>query len=216
MIIYLDESGDLGWKFDKPYGNGGSSRYITITYVLVPITKKDLLRRTVHKTYDKFHFNTSQEYKGCDLKPKAKDYFIDQAMILLNKHPDIKLGAITTQKDRVYEHIRSDGNKLYNFMINLGFIDDITLHQGNITLLRDERNIKVNSGNNLIDYLQTKLWFEKGSKAKLIDEPTKSDTNDNLLFIDWISNMIWNKYEFGIDEYFNKLSSKLDNKKFLF
>jgi hypothetical protein len=216
MIIYLDESGDLGWKFDKPYGSGGSSRYITITFVLVPITKKDLLRRTVHKTYDKFHFDTKQEYKGCDLKPKERDYFIDQAINLLNKHPDIKLGAITTKKERVYEHIRSDGNKLYNFMINLGFIDDITPHQGNITLLRDERSIKVNSGNNLIDYLQTKLWFEKGSKARLIDEPTKSDANDNLLFIDWISNMIWNKYEFGIDEYFNKLVSNLDNKKFLF
>jgi len=25
MIVYLDESGDLGWKFNAPFMNGGSS-----------------------------------------------------------------------------------------------------------------------------------------------------------------------------------------------
>jgi hypothetical protein len=36
VAIYLDESGDLGWKFDGPYLGGGSSRYLTITALCVP------------------------------------------------------------------------------------------------------------------------------------------------------------------------------------
>jgi len=35
MKIYIDESGDLGWKLDKPNRNGGSSKFITITGILI-------------------------------------------------------------------------------------------------------------------------------------------------------------------------------------
>lgn len=36
MNVYLDESGDLGWVLDKPYRNGGSSRFMTIAFVACP------------------------------------------------------------------------------------------------------------------------------------------------------------------------------------
>lgn len=35
ITVYLDESGDLGWKFDAPYRSGGSSRYLTIAAIAV-------------------------------------------------------------------------------------------------------------------------------------------------------------------------------------
>jgi hypothetical protein len=35
MLIYLDESGELGWKFDAPYRKGGSSRYLTIASLVI-------------------------------------------------------------------------------------------------------------------------------------------------------------------------------------
>jgi hypothetical protein len=35
MRIYIDESGDLGWTLDKPNRNGGSSKYITITGIVI-------------------------------------------------------------------------------------------------------------------------------------------------------------------------------------
>ena len=34
VSVYLDESGDLGWKFDAPYRCGGSSRYLTISAII--------------------------------------------------------------------------------------------------------------------------------------------------------------------------------------
>jgi len=37
--IYLDESGDTGWIFDKPYTKGGSSRYLIIAACLLPPDK---------------------------------------------------------------------------------------------------------------------------------------------------------------------------------
>jgi hypothetical protein len=31
LLIYLDESGDLGWSFDAPFRRDGSSRNLTTT-----------------------------------------------------------------------------------------------------------------------------------------------------------------------------------------
>lgn len=216
MIIYLDESGDLGWKFDMPYGNGGSSRYLTITYIIVPDEKKEILRRIIKKTYQNFNLDKSFEHKGTKLKTHQRDYFIDKVIAFLKNNQDVKLGTITVSKEKVYDYIRKDGNKLYNYMINLGFIDTISLYDGNVLLLRDNRTIKVKSGNSLIDYLQTKLWFEKKSKVTIIDKPTDSASNYNLLFIDWISYMIWCKYEYKNEKYFDLLKDYMVIKELYF
>lgn len=57
--VYFDESGDLGWILDAPYRDGGSSRYFTIAYVLIPSEKSILLDRFIRRFY-----------KAIPLKPK--------------------------------------------------------------------------------------------------------------------------------------------------
>lgn len=51
MNLYIDESGDLGFTFDKPYRIGGSSRYLTIAFLLVPKELSHLPKRVVKKLY---------------------------------------------------------------------------------------------------------------------------------------------------------------------
>lgn len=38
-VFYTDESGDLGWSFDRPYGKGGSSRYLVIAAMSLPVAE---------------------------------------------------------------------------------------------------------------------------------------------------------------------------------
>jgi uncharacterized protein DUF3800 len=63
-IIYLDESGDLGWNFTAPYRYGGSSRYLTIAALCVPSGKKHIPKRAIRELYDKFKWPTSVEKSG--------------------------------------------------------------------------------------------------------------------------------------------------------
>jgi len=63
MIIYLDESGDLGWKFTAPYRNGGSSRHLTIASLAVSPPNKHRPKRLVKKLYTKFNWPTNIEKK---------------------------------------------------------------------------------------------------------------------------------------------------------
>lgn len=216
MIVYLDESGDLGWKFSQPFNNGGSSRFLTIAYIIVPNDKANLPHRQVSKTHQQYNLSFHTEHKGCDLKDRERDFFVQRTINMLTKHADVKMGAITVRKDRVFEHIRSDGNILYNYATNLGLCDRISGCNGNVELIRDERSIKVKSGNSLVDYLQTQLWFEKNSKALLIDKPVKSHQNLNVLFIDWICNTIWNNYEYDNDIGFTALTPHMSIQKLFF
>jgi len=35
MHVFLDESGDLGWNFEHPFRMGGSSRFLTLAFLVV-------------------------------------------------------------------------------------------------------------------------------------------------------------------------------------
>ncbi len=158
MNVYFDESGDLGWKLEKPFGKGGSSRYLTIAFLIIPVEKKHLTKRIVKKTYKFEKRNPRIELKGKDLTKKGIAYFSNKTKILLQNHKDIKIVTITVKKENVLNHIREDSNKLYNYMINLALLDWIKDLQI-VTLIPDPRSIRVESKNSMLDYLKIKLWF---------------------------------------------------------
>lgn len=213
--IYLDESGDLGWILNKPYRHGGSSRYLTIAYVVCPNEKKHLLKRIVRKVYTKTKTDPKTELKGSTLTVENKKFFAKKVRELVSMNPDIKIGAITVNKSKVQQHIRDDANKLYNYMIKLAILDVIK-HEPIVNLIRDNKTVKVKSGNSLIDYLQTTLWFEMNSKTKMIDIPSDSKKVQNLIFIDWMNNLIWSNYEDTNSEPYLILRSVIDSKKLFF
>ncbi len=85
-----------------------------------------------------------------------------------------------------------------------------------VNLIRDNRSIKVKSGNCLIDYLQTTLWFEYKTQTKIIDIPSDSKQVNNLMFIDWINNIVFGHYEDQNSSAFSILESKMENQQLFF
>lgn len=215
MNVYLDESGDLGWVLDKPYRHGGSSRFMTIAFVACPKEKKHLLRRIVANVYRKTKTDPKLELKGSSLTVEEKCYFAEKVRKLVSMNPDIHIGAITVNKSRVQQHIRKDGNKLYNYMIRLSVLHCIK-NELIVNLIRDNKTVKVKSGNSLIDYLQTTLWFDMNCSTRIIDMPSDSKQVKNLIFIDWMNNLIWGKYEDNNDAPFNILRNVITSQKLFF
>lgn len=209
MNIYIDESGDLGFSFQKPYRKGGSSRYLTITFLLIPKDLSKYSKRIVKKFFKKKGKSTEKEIKGKDLSDNDKLYIAERTDKLLQKYKKIRIISITVDKRNVKTHIRDDPNKLYNYMIGLALPKKIK-HQDRVTLIPDKRSIKVASGNSLIDYLKIKPWFEFDSKTIIDYQPLESHTALNLQFIDWISNIIWNKYEDGEIEALNIFEKRIE------
>ena len=215
MKVYLDESGDLGFNFKRPFRKGGSSRYLTIAFLLVPKELSPLPKRIVKSLYRRKKRPPGNELKGGQLTVGKEVFFAGKVVKLLSKYPQIKVLAITVNKRKVKPHIRQDPNKLYNYMIGLVLLDKIK-RQSRVSFIPDERSIKVASGNSLSEYLQVKLWFELNSKTVLENMPQESHKNLNLQFIDWIVHIIWQRHEDNNMKAFNVLKNKLSLRNLFF
>ncbi len=198
-VIYLDESGDLGWNFSAPYRHGGSSRYLTVAALCVPSDKKHIPKRAIKDLYDKFNWPTNAEKKWQQMTPRERGAFTAVADAMCKKHPDIHLHAITVKKERVEAHIRSDHNKLYNYMIRLCVLDCMGKH-GQVSFIPDPRSIKVQSGNSLHDYLQTELWFTLKVRTTLTTTPLDSKNCRGIQFADMLAGLVQHRFE---DRYFD-------------
>jgi hypothetical protein len=214
-LIYQDESGDLGWTFDKPNRKGGSSRYLTIAFVTVPEAKKQQLWRVVKKVYQKYKLNPKIEKKGSSYTDEHAAYIAGRIVDLVNRHDDIKICAITIKKENVQEHIRTDENIIYNYALVLK-VAPVIKDLPHVTIIPDKRTIKVRSGNSCAEYLRTKLWFEMNSITQVDYVPTESTDQPHLWFIDMIANFVWRNYEDGRNEAYDRLATVLDETRLFF
>jgi hypothetical protein len=214
-ILYLDESGDLGWTFDAPYGSGGSSRFLTIATVCVPTEKKHIPKRVIRDLYNKFHWLTDVEKKWSAMTTNERCEFAQAAHSMCAKHPDIHLDAIVVKKQNVQQHIRNDSNKLYNYMIGLSLLDRMATYDS-VTMVPDPRSIKVKSGNSLHDYLLTRLWFDKQVVTVLNTRPEDSSRCLGIQFADMLAGVVQGRYEAGRFDCFTTLISNLSLKRLFF
>jgi hypothetical protein len=134
---------------------------------------------------------------------------------MLNNNPDIIIKSITTNKQKVNPGLRKDGNILYNYMIERSLLYHISKFPI-VKLVRDNKTIKVKSINSLADYLRVSLAFRRNSTTELIDIPTESHLCRNLIFIDWVSYIIWSHFEYGKHHPFLELSPNVITQRFLF
>jgi hypothetical protein len=213
MQVYLDESGDTGWSFYKPYRAGGSSRFLCLTIMFLLKADRKRPKRIIADMYKKYGW--SSEKKCSAASPAQKLEFALKAVGMLGTHKDIRIDCIVAKKENVQAHIREDANKLYNYMCRL-VIPEYVKGELKFEFLPDKRSIKVKSGNSLSDYLQTVLWFDHSLTTKLINNPQESDKNYNLQFVDWMAHCVWSHFEDGETNVFDKLSPAIKVRKLFF
>lgn len=216
VSVYIDESGDLGWNFDKPYRQGGSSRHLTIAGILIAHDQRHLLKRLMKDLYNKTNTPHHQEVKWANLKQEHRIWIAEQLAKLKQKLGDnIAFICITAYKVKVENHIRQDANKLYNYMIKLAFIERFSIYE-KVMLNIDQRSIKVASGNSLHDYLQTEIWFNHNPKTILETTQCDSKYHLNVQLADIVSGIVQNHFEDSKSDPFNILQDSLDVKTLFF
>lgn len=112
--LYLDESGDLGFDFV----NKKPSKFFTVTILalrglesnrrLIKAVKVTLRRKLNPRRRRK---RITQELKGCDTTIEIKQYFYKQV-----KDIQFTIYTITLNKQRVYERLRREKSRVYNFI----------------------------------------------------------------------------------------------------
>jgi predicted DNA-binding protein YlxM (UPF0122 family) len=144
--------------------------------------------------YVKYKWAPGKERKFVQLSANQRIEFAKSVKALCDSDPEIALHAIVVKKQNVQPHIRRDGNRLYNYMIKLALVKKMAEHDV-VTLMPDQRTIKVQSGNSLPDYLQTELWFTEKAITALICQPQDSAHSRGVQFSDFISGIVQARYE---------------------
>lgn len=206
MLIFLDESGDLGWTFDKPNGDGGSSRFITISGIVIDEQQLKYVKRYISDIYRKYHLTPKMEKKGCNFSDLDAAYISANMSKIISRAPSFKVISITARKEKVLPRLRGDCNIFYNYMLGVMLPDTFRFNK-DIKVVLDKRTIKVDHGNNFEAYIKTKCWGELGMDLNIVCDYDSSDKNEGIWMADWIADWVWRKYENNQDSAYNALKS---------
>lgn len=214
-VFYVDESGDMGWNFAAPYRRGGSSRHLTIATLVCPSEARHFPKRLIVDLYKRFRWDPKAEMKWSLMSREGRVAFAQRTLDMLTKHGGIKLFAITVYKPKVADHIKKDSNKLYNYMIGLSLLDEMENYD-TVTLVPDQRSIKVQSGNSLHDYLGINLAFERNVATELLNFPCDSACSKSVQFADMFAGLVQCHYEDSNSECWQILNGRVSSKRLFF
>ncbi len=199
--ILLDESGDLGFKFNK-----GSSKFFVVTVVF---TKS---KRALEKVVKRVHGGLCKKFKKVGDLHAYQETPITKTRVLkeVNKK-DCSILVIILNKRKVYTKFNDAKGILYNYVTNI-LLDRLFRKrpipsQEPIVLIASRRETNKVLNQNFKSYLQQKITDKH--KLKLQIEISNPSAEKSLQAVDFISWAIFRKYETGEDTYYNLISSKI-------
>lgn len=107
-FAYMDESGDLGWKLDLPYLDGGSSRYFVIAIAIGMNTNYRRIGKVVDKLHELQKWTSLKEKKWATVKSHApRVAFCQLAAKELSSNAEIKVFVAVYHKESAPEFVRT-------------------------------------------------------------------------------------------------------------
>ena len=208
----MDESGDLGWKLDKPNRHGGSSKFITITGVVISKDEEKFISRFIADIYKKYNLTPNIEKKGANFLPEHSSFITFQlANKIINKCDSFKIISITVNKSKVFDSLRKDKNIFYNYVLGLLLKPEIIQFKS-AKIILDKRTIKVSHGESFPDYIKTEIWGN-GLDIEISCHFLESTNNKMIWFADWYANFIWRNHEDNESNSYDQLKNLSKDKK---
>jgi len=208
LLIFIDESGDLGFK-DK------STSYFIVAYVIVnsnDVYKIDKKIRDLHKEIHKTTKKRFDEFKYIEDLSCIKRRFIE----IIPRLP-IQIGYVCIKdKNRIKPELRYEPVNLYNYLTIYYSIYNMLIYYNNInnlTLVID-KSITKKQQKYAKDYFNTKLSYLAnflGLKTIPNVVLTYKDSKDErcLQLADYIAGILKDKHMHNKDGYYNIIKGKI-------
>jgi hypothetical protein len=200
MIIFLDESGDLGFDFKKE----GTTHFFVVTLLVVKDEQRaKLIRKAVERTLRnkvlrrKKKLEKHAELKGSHTSLAVKKYFLRQL-----KDSEFSIYTIALEKRRVFRDLRRIPERLYNYVARK-VIDQLPFQEElyRVTLVIDKsKGKKEVRGFN--KYLRAQLSGVVSPNVLLQIDHSDSHAERGLQAADVFCWGIFRKYEFNDDVWY--------------
>lgn len=206
--ILLDESGDLGFSFDK-----GSSKFFVVTVIFTESKRQlEKIARKVHKTLKK-------KYRRVGVLHAYTETPITRRRLLKELGgSDCSILAIILNKKKVFTKFKDEKPVLYNYVANILLErlfnkKPIPLAKS-ITIIASRRETNKFLNENFKDYLLKQATDSHKVSIKI--EIATPSREKSLQVTDFASWAIFRKYETGDDSYYNLIKGKIAEEAPLF
>ena len=185
MYICIDESGSITNSC-----NYFKNNYFFLSLILtrdIKLFNVNVRRCSTTTSLLKKHIKENQELKGSGLKEKEKQPFLKK---ILNKG-DFQICLVKVDNRRLYPYMKNDPARTFNYILKNVIValknKNIISNDEKIEFYIDNRNIKVESRNELEGYLIASLW-ENSMKNPIIVHYVDSRNNYGVQCADVIVN----------------------------
>ncbi|MBU0486823.1 MAG: DUF3800 domain-containing protein [Bacteroidetes bacterium] len=209
--IFLDESGDLGFDFEKQ----GTSKFFVITFLFC------VSKRQIEKIVSLTHSELKKQHKmkGGVLHCYQQKPITRQR--LLNRLANVNCGIMTVylNKKRVYTRLQDEKDVMYNYVTNI-LLDRIITKKllgskpDNVVLVASRKETNKFLNENFKQYLRTKTKGNHGLDIRV--EIKTLHEEKGLQAVDFASWAIFRKQELGDESYYNLIKSKIVEENPLF
>lgn len=205
--IFLDESGDLGFRKK-------SSKWFLFTLVLVDNPRVlEWVIKKARKSLKKKH-----KHNFSELHAYHCDDFTRIRVLKSLAERDIRIITTILNKEKVHIDLQNQKNYLYNYTANiiLDRLINSKLIDGShsISLVVDRKDTKKNLRNNFISYITEAMKKKRYKKFEM--SLAASHDEKGLQAVDFISWAIFRKYEKGDFEFYEIIKNKIIDERLLF
>ncbi len=208
--ILLDESGDLGFDFDKK----GTTSYFLITFLFCE--NKRPIEKCVKKTYATLKKKHKQQ--GKILHAYSENPITRQRLLKCLANKECSVLAICLNKKKVYTKLHEEKAVLYNYVTNILldriFTKKLVPINEKVVLVASKRETSVFLNENFKSYLRSKALSTH--KVNLHIEIKTPFEDKALQAADFISWAIFRKYEYRDEYYYEMIRKKIVEENPLF
>lgn len=207
--IFMDESGNLGFDFNKK----GATQYFLVTFL---VTKN---KRAIEKCVKKVHLGLRKKYKKVGvLHAYIEEPVTKRRLLSLLVGTDCKIMTILLNKKKVYTKLQDEKPVLYNYVTNILldriFTKKLIKSDDDIEIIASRKETNKFLNQNFKAYLNSQLAKNHDLKVSVL---IKTLTEQKALqAVDFVSWAIFRKYEYEDDGYYNLIRSKIVEENPLF
>ncbi len=208
--IFLDESGDLGFDFNKQK----TTRFFVITFLFMEN------KRPIEKCVRTTHRQLRKKYKsvGGVLHASKEEAITRQRLLRCLSQKNCSIMTVYLNKKRVYTHLQDEKQVLYNYVTNILldriFRKKLVSAAHPIRLIASKRETNRFLNDNFKNYLkgQAEINHEKNISIE-IKTPAEEKA---LQAVDCASWAIFRKLEYSDDTYYNTIRGRIVEENPLF
>jgi len=195
MLIFIDESGDAGFKFGK-----GSSRYFVVVLVIFgDALDAEEVSLKIKRLKQNLGWNEVTEFKFSSTSNRFRKKFFETV-----KDSPFRFAALAIDKKKFVEK-NLWGRRFYDHVLTQSF-GELSDLAGEAVIYFDKM---VDKGFVLSFNTRFRRIFGGGKGLKIKKIKHRRSTSNNLIQLaDMISGAVFRKYEKGEDTYYNQIKDR--------